>query len=138
MNIYFTPKLRSDYKKGWDDIHKIVEQAGAAQVLSSAPSKIPKGTEITLYLGSEKNDSHVASLQAKGIDVFSKDIISQSIVKGELVLDKEKYGLGELSNTPTSSAASASTTTSSGSKAGKAGKTSAIKAKTSRGKGKKK
>lgn len=136
MNIYFTPKLRSDYKKGWDDIHKIVEQAGAAQILSSAPSKIPKGTEVMLYLGSEKSDSHVASLQAKGIEVFSKDIISQSILKGELVLDKEKYGLGESSNTPTSSAASVSTAGSS--KVGKAGKTSATKAKTSRGKGKKK
>ena len=89
LTIFFTTRLRSEYKKAWDDIKSVSEQAGA-DVICCAPSKIPK-IEVDLYLGAE-SDPHVAQLQGDGHVVFLKDILPASIIAGTLTLD-DKFAL---------------------------------------------
>lgn len=88
MTIFFTPKLRADYKKGWDDIRTIAEQGGA-NVLCCVPSKIPEDAQVDLYLGSDDKDPHGIALQEAGKTVFHKSIIAQSIISGEVDYDGE-------------------------------------------------
>lgn len=105
MTIYFTPRLKEVYHSGWDDIRAFTEQAGA-KVLSCAPSSLPKSAKIDLYLGSEKDDKHAVKLQEQGVRLFRKDIIANSIVAGELILDEKQFGLEAVSTAPASSSGS--------------------------------
>ncbi|KAL1297258.1 hypothetical protein AAFC00_004817 [Neodothiora populina] len=99
--MYFTPKLRKDYGKGWDDIQAIIKQTGAT-IVSCAPTRIPKNVEVDFYLASEKDDAHLVELQEKSICVYHKDILTQSILAGEL-FDEDPY---ELPTAPVAEAAS--------------------------------
>lgn len=112
--IYFTPKLRKDYGKGWDDIQAITRQTGA-KVVTCAPSKIPKNTQPAIYLGSENDDVHVVELQAEGKPVYRKDLLTHSIIAGQLV-DEGDFAL-PLSGNPGSPSSTASSKATKGKKA---------------------
>ncbi|GAB7352355.1 hypothetical protein MBLNU459_g2795t1 [Dothideomycetes sp. NU459] len=93
--LYISPKLRADYKKGWDEIHSILKQAGNPEIIN-APVKKFKESErarVTVFLGSEVDDKDAKQLQEGNI-FHKKDLISGSIVSGTLALDKEEFLLG--------------------------------------------
>lgn len=91
MEIYFTPKLRKDYGKQWTDIQSITKQTGA-RIVSCVPDRISNEAQPSMYLGAENDDPSVAELQAAGTPVYRKDVLTQSILAGELV-DEAEFAL---------------------------------------------
>lgn len=95
--LYVSPKLRADYKKGWDEIHSILTQAGGPEIINTPARKLKEADRgrVTIYLGSETGDADAELLQETH-KFHKKDLISASIVAGTLLTDKAEFTLGEV------------------------------------------
>lgn len=95
--LYISPKLRADYKKGWDEIYSILQQAGKPEVINTPAKKLKDAdkSRVTLFLGLEANDPDAKELQEEH-KFYKKDLISASIIAGTVLHDKQEFVLGEV------------------------------------------
>lgn len=93
--LFFTTLLQQGYGKGWDDVKALATDAGAARVEKGTARK---GAELTprkdiIFFGNEKGDFDAISLvETEGKAVYHKDMLTQSILRGEL-LDNDEFKL---------------------------------------------
>jgi len=85
-NVYFTPAVKKSYGEGFSDICTIVRAAGAKGA-GSEPSRNISDTLEVVAIGLEEGDNDVPVLQGKNITVYKKDLISSSILEGEIQTD---------------------------------------------------
>jgi len=93
-NIYFTPAQKKAYGEGFKGMENIVKAAGADNVGSRSAKDIikPGYEEVAIGLeaiaiGLEDGDNDVLALQGNNFTVYKKDLISSSILAGELQTD---------------------------------------------------
>ncbi|KAK7530688.1 uncharacterized protein J3D65DRAFT_639220 [Phyllosticta citribraziliensis] len=94
LDIFITPKLKKDYGAAYKDIEKLLKETGASTVASKqARSQDPSST--TVVIGSENDDADVAKLSDSGDEwsCFSKELISMTILRGQLDLDSNEFKL---------------------------------------------
>jgi len=87
-NVYFTPAVKKSYGESFSDICTIVRAAGATGA-GSEPSRNFKEELEVIALGLADGDNDVPVLQGKNITVYKKDLISSSILEGELKTDDD-------------------------------------------------
>ena len=93
----FTPAVRKEFGKGFADIKSICLQGGAKSIQATLPRKGPQEPCKTIIVASNKDDQDVEALHRNGWKVYSKDIITISILRGSLQLESEEFVLQGIS-----------------------------------------
>ncbi|KAF2686982.1 hypothetical protein K458DRAFT_240588, partial [Lentithecium fluviatile CBS 122367] len=88
--MHFTPALKATYK-AFAEIEQVCKAAGARRVVSKkAAGKDGDGAD-TVVLASEEGDLDAEVLLERGRAVFSKDFLTNSILRGEVDLQSEEF-----------------------------------------------
>lgn len=94
--VYFTKKLKMDYGAYWPDIEALVKEAGAKLVDSGSADNGEKTARMgdAIFFGSDRDDKDVAELMSKHKQVvYHKDMLAQSVLRGELELESDEFRL---------------------------------------------
>lgn len=98
--VYFTKKLANDYGwTGWASIQALVKEMGARFVESGSADKGEKTSRMgdTIFFGNDGLDSDAAALASEhGKVVYHKDLLTQSVLRGELDLESDEFKLKDL------------------------------------------
>lgn len=93
--LFFTHSLYRKYgAEGWASIEALAKDAGAARVEQGTARK---GLEVTprdevIFFGSGKGDLDAISLmESEGKDVFLRDMLTQSVLRGRLLVDDDEF-----------------------------------------------
>lgn len=95
QTIIFTPSLKKELgKSGFAELKEIVKCAGAKSVSSALPKKNPEGTPSTIVIATD-DTTEMGELQKLGWRAYVKDIISLSILRGNLDLESDEFLIKE-------------------------------------------
>nr|OQO29493.1 hypothetical protein B0A51_03021 [Rachicladosporium sp. CCFEE 5018] len=90
--IYLTQPLHKQYgESGFASVRAMLVEAGATRVESGTPRKGLDRKGNVVFIGCEGKDQDVTELRNGGKDVFKRDLLSQSIIRGELLLDGDEF-----------------------------------------------
>ncbi|KAK6433031.1 hypothetical protein LTR95_010794 [Oleoguttula sp. CCFEE 5521] len=90
--IYLTQPLHKQYgESGFASVRALLTEAGATRVETGTPRKGLDRKGNVVFIGCEGKDQDVSELMHGGKHVFKKDLLSQSIVRGELLLDGDEF-----------------------------------------------
>lgn len=91
--LFITDKLKAFYHHGFADIEQMATEAGATRIMSGSASKVNgKSDPSMILLGNETDDKDALSLvQEHGLKVYTKDLLTQSIIRGELLCDDDEF-----------------------------------------------
>jgi hypothetical protein len=96
-NLFFTKALVKAYGKGWQDIQDLAKEAGASHIEegdSGTFGHLKEGRMEVICFGKEADDADVLRLQkSHRVKVYHKNLLTQSILKGELDFDGEEHVL---------------------------------------------
>ncbi|KAF4304101.1 BRCT domain-containing protein [Botryosphaeria dothidea] len=101
-NVFFvTPALKKEYAGGYADLERIIKAAGAKVVSKSARDY--KHTDDTIILASENSDLEGMALMGAdkdedGYQLYTKDLVSMSVIRGALDLDSEEFKIKQSSS----------------------------------------
>ena len=87
----FTPTVRTELGKGLDDMKSICLKGGAKSIQATLPRKGPQEPCRTIMVASNGDDKDFEALHRNGWKVYSKDIITLSILRGSLQLESEEF-----------------------------------------------
>ncbi|OQO10014.1 hypothetical protein B0A48_04369 [Cryoendolithus antarcticus] len=86
--IFLTQPLHKQYgESGFASLRALLTEAGATRVETGTPRKGLDRKGNVIFIGCEGKDQDVSELMNGGKNVFKKDLVSQSIIRGELLLD---------------------------------------------------
>lgn len=95
QTILFTPSAKKELgKNGFDELKEIVKCAGAKSVTSALPKKSPGETRLTIVIGT-RSDTDVAGLHKLGWRAYVKDMLSLSVLRGNLNLESDEFLIEE-------------------------------------------
>ena len=95
QTIIFTPSSKKELgKSGFDELKEIVKCAGAKSVSSALPKKNPEGTPSTIVIATD-DTTEIGELHKLGWRIYVKDIISLSILRGNLDLESDEFLIKE-------------------------------------------
>lgn len=97
-NIIFTHATRKAYGTGFISVTSILRAAGARDIQIQAAREIDADSD-TLVIGMDKGDNDALALLQKNIECYSKELISASILRGELLVDDPKMHLSGVVDT---------------------------------------
>ncbi|KAI7544136.1 hypothetical protein KC331_g6985 [Hortaea werneckii] len=100
--LYFTKQLAASYGNGWQSIQTLCEEAGADHVESGNAASGHSWAALgkILFFGATPDDLDLKILsQEKGHVIYNKNILTQSVLDGELKLDNDAFII-KPSNTP--------------------------------------
>jgi hypothetical protein len=96
-HLYFTSSLVKHYgEDGWKNIEALAREAGASYVERGTPGKVSdvKGRANVIFFGNEKGDPEMMQLiNVYGHTVYHKDMLTRSIITGELAVEGEEFEL---------------------------------------------
>lgn len=95
-HLLLTNALVVNYGDGWADIQEVAKEAGASEVDKVAFNKSSSlgDRDDVVFFGLAKGDNDVSRLiKDHGRTVYAKDLLTESIVAGELDLDNGDYKL---------------------------------------------
>ena len=96
-NLFFTKALVKAYGKGWKDIQDLAKEAGASHIEegdSGTFGVLKEGRTEVICFGKEADDADVLRLQkTHHVKVYHKNLLTQSMLKGELDFDGEEHVL---------------------------------------------
>jgi hypothetical protein len=98
LSVYFTPSLSKELGDAIKELQHMAYAAGASSVQTRLPLVAAEKFTDTLLLGSE-SDKDASELADLGWRLYSKDILSLSILRGRLDIDSDEF---KLSFQPTS------------------------------------
>ncbi|KAF1983174.1 hypothetical protein K402DRAFT_396882 [Aulographum hederae CBS 113979] len=87
--VYMTPGLKRDYGGGYKDVVKIIQACGGS-VISKAARNLVENDD-TIVIGLEDGDRDAEALAEDGWTCYSKEILSLSIIRGELDLEDDEF-----------------------------------------------
>lgn len=82
-SIYFTPSLKSTYSD-FTEIDQVCKAVGAKVTKKISDHRV-------IVLGKDKGDKEVETLLQEGTTCYTKDLLTMSILRGELVLDSDEF-----------------------------------------------
>ena len=86
----FTPAVKNELGKGIADIKIICMEAGAESIQATLPRKGPQEPCRTIMIAAS-NDKDTAILHGRGWKTYSKDIITLSVLRGNLKPESEEF-----------------------------------------------
>ena len=86
----FTPAVKADLGKGFTDLKEICTAAGAKSIQNTVPRKGPQKLCTTVMIATS-DDKDLDFLRGNGWKVYSKEIITLSILRGSLDLDSDEF-----------------------------------------------
>lgn len=89
--INFTPNLKKELNKNWSELKDICLAAGADAVQAMIPRKTPRELGSTVVVVAAANDPDEAALEERGWKMFSKEIITYSVLRGKLDADSDEF-----------------------------------------------
>lgn len=99
-HIFVTRALKKEYGTGFKDIQAVVKLAGAESVVSKvlrSSDDITKGIgKDVVVLALERDDLESISLMDHGVTCYTKDLLSTSILRGELELGDDEFRIAPL------------------------------------------
>lgn len=105
MKMYFTVAARNAYgSEGWSNIDALARTVVrtacnlATQPRALHPADMSRGMDNTVFIGLNDNEDAVSLHNAHGKTVYHKDLLTQSVLRGELDLDSTEFKL-ELATT---------------------------------------
>ena len=90
-NCNFTTTVKKDLGSGFPEIKSIAEHAGAAEVLTAPPNLGPEKLPKTVVIASPNGDKYVPALQDAGWRIFTKDIVTLSVIRGTLDVESDEF-----------------------------------------------
>ncbi|KAH0545166.1 hypothetical protein FGG08_000778 [Glutinoglossum americanum] len=97
-SVYFTPSLSRDLGESIKELQQIALSAGASSVQTRLPLVAAEAFTNTVLLGNE-GDKDASELTDLGWKLYSKDLLSLSILRGRLDMNSDEF---KLSFQPTS------------------------------------
>jgi hypothetical protein len=91
-SVYFTPSLSKELGETIKELQHMAYAAGASSVQTRLPLVAAEGFTDSLLLGSE-SDKDASELIDLGWKLYSKDLLSLSILRGRLDLDSDEFRL---------------------------------------------
>ncbi|KAK4546808.1 hypothetical protein LTR36_001540 [Oleoguttula mirabilis] len=96
--VYFTKQLVREYGDGWANVQALATESGARLVESWSSTNTNRaktaGLENAVFFGSHETDKDVKALVAEhGKMVYRKELLTQSVLRGELDLESEEFRL---------------------------------------------
>lgn len=90
--LFFTSALKASYGERFEDVDQLATEAGATNVeFGTAKKAVGKSSASTIFLGLEGDDRDALILTEEGRTVYQKDLLTQSIIRGELLCDGEDF-----------------------------------------------
>jgi len=90
-SIYLTPALKRDYgTSGYNEIKAIAKAAGAKDVISKVSRSIVNDDGL-IILGLSHEDIDAKALHEKNLPLFTKELLSTSIIRGKLETDSSEF-----------------------------------------------
>lgn len=87
--VYFTAALRKIYAP-FDEVETICKALGCASVPKIGVERVKDDAEA-IFLGQEDDDPECATLLENGRTVYSKDLLTLSILRGEFDLNSDEF-----------------------------------------------
>ncbi|KAL8676717.1 MAG: hypothetical protein Q9186_006783 [Xanthomendoza sp. 1 TL-2023] len=88
--INFTPSAKKELGKSWSELKEICSVAGATAVLAMIPRKSPADSEKTILIAAS-NEADRETLEERGWKIFTKDIITFSVLRGKVDLLSDEF-----------------------------------------------
>ena len=88
--IHFTPSARKELGKGFSDIKEIAVFAGAECIKATVPRKDPEESPMTVVIAVD-DDDELPSLEERSWKAYSKEIITLSVLRGNLELESDEF-----------------------------------------------
>ena len=99
--VCFTSSAKTKLGKGFSELKQICLLSGATSVQSSTPKKSPEKPISTLVIAAE-DDKELDTLYANGWQPYVKDIITYSILRGNLDVNSDEFSIRNKKSTPPS------------------------------------
>ena len=91
LSFCFTPAVKTELGKGFADMKSICLQGGAKSIQATLPRKGPQEPCRTIMIANNGDDQDVEFLHRNGWKVFSKEMITFSILRGSLQSESEEF-----------------------------------------------
>ncbi|KAL8902372.1 MAG: hypothetical protein Q9207_004756 [Kuettlingeria erythrocarpa] len=88
--INFTPEAKKELGKSWSELKDLCFAAGAHAVKAMVPKQGPKDAEPTVVIAAS-HEPDQSTLEEIGWRVFNKDIITFSILRGEIDAHSDEF-----------------------------------------------
>ncbi|KAI4187371.1 MAG: hypothetical protein LQ348_004097 [Seirophora lacunosa] len=88
--INFTPSLKRELGKSWSELKDVCLAAGVDAVQAMIPKKTPKELGSTVVVAAT-HDPDETALEERGWKMFHKEIITYSVLRGELDADSDEF-----------------------------------------------
>ncbi|KAF2774142.1 hypothetical protein EJ03DRAFT_1057 [Teratosphaeria nubilosa] len=92
--LFFTKALKQEYGNGWDDVQTLIREAGPALTGTGSMFDANQAAQYegAILLGSLGDDHDTAKLSHEyGQRVYSKDLLTTAILRGELDTDSDEF-----------------------------------------------
>lgn len=89
--LFFTDALVKHYKAKWRHVKALVKETGATRVVTGVPTYLSKLRANWICFGRNTDDPTALALLERDHDVFHKDMLTQSILGGEVNLDSDVF-----------------------------------------------
>ncbi|KAL8799027.1 MAG: hypothetical protein Q9182_006206 [Xanthomendoza sp. 2 TL-2023] len=88
--VNFTPSAKKELGKSWSELKEICSVAGATAVLAMIPRKSPADSDKTILIAAT-NEADREILEERGWKIFTKDIITFSVLRGKVDLSSNEF-----------------------------------------------
>ncbi|KAL8810205.1 MAG: hypothetical protein Q9223_002591 [Gallowayella weberi] len=88
--VNFTPSAKKELGKSWSELKEICSVAGATAILAMVPRKSPANSEKTILIAAT-NEADRETLEERGWKIFTKDIITFSVLRGKVDLLSDEF-----------------------------------------------
>lgn len=93
-SLYITPALKKEYGDGYQAIQQLAKVVGFTSV-TSKPARGASIKDYTVVLAKETDDLDASTLLDLGYTCYCKDLLSFSILRGELDLEHDEFKIAE-------------------------------------------
>ncbi|KAL9599600.1 MAG: hypothetical protein Q9219_003756 [cf. Caloplaca sp. 3 TL-2023] len=88
--INFTPSIKKELGKSWSELKEVCLSAGATAVQAMIPRHPPSESEPTVVIAAS-SEPDLSTLEEQGWRVFVKDIITYSVLRGEVDISSDEF-----------------------------------------------
>jgi len=89
--VYITPTVRKQYGNEWKNFVPLLRMLGAKDCASYPAHNVPRDDEEWVVIGQDREDPDAYELHDEMFEVYTKDLISWSILRGSLSLKTEEF-----------------------------------------------
>lgn len=90
-HVVITEQLKTEYGSGYREVAELAKLAGAESVTSKPTRGCKSEPDESIVLGLEKEDLEARNFFEHGYICYTKDLLSTSILRGELRLDDDEF-----------------------------------------------